>query len=422
MRLFGWRRKPAVPDPAPVLPDPPDPLERLRMVENELRQVRLQVEFMRTRLSCYVGDGIALTYLADETPVFVNANDIGGPFNLLNGGKYEEENVETLLSFVTEDTVFLDIGANIGLYTLRVARRVYPNGKIYSFEPNPQLNELLTRNVYVNGLGSIVQSFQLGLSDRNCTATFQYPKGHLGGGHIDRPGAMSDHVAVEAEIRRLDDLLGPDFRCNLVKIDVEGHELQVLDGMKRIVENSPDIKILFEKLTPNAATDTAVEEYFSGLGFELYGVDEDRSLVPLGSGGLRPWAGYAFAARPGTIEGGLRRSRLSIYGGQMFKGSSSERGVARQRASYGEMLFHGPYWLLRSGVWRFKYHGRLHGTMRICILEQFGYLVVDFPIEEGSTEHLFIAQRDLAHFECVAYAATPETEIEFDRIEFIREG
>src|SRR2546423_12398987 len=202
MRLFGWRRKPAVPDPAPVLPDPPDPLERLRMVENELRQVRLQVEFMRTRLSCYVGDGIALTYLADETPVFVNANDIGGPFNLLNGGKYEEENVETLLSFVTEDTVFLDIGANIGLYTLRVARRVYPNGKIYSFEPNPQLNELLTRNVYVNGLGSIVQSFQLGLSDRNCTATFQYPKGHLGGGHIDRPGAMSDHVAVEAEIRR----------------------------------------------------------------------------------------------------------------------------------------------------------------------------------------------------------------------------
>ena len=192
--------------------------------------------------------------------------------------------------------------------------------------------------------------------------------------------------------------------------------------MKRIVENSPDIKILFEKLTPNSATDTAVEEYFSGLGFELYGVDEDRSLVPLGSGGLRPWAGYAFAARPGTIEGGLRRSRLSIYGGQMFKGSSSERGVARQRASYGEMLFHGPYWLLRSGVWRFKYHGRLHGTMRICILEQFGYPVVDFCIEEGTTEHVFIAQADLVHFECVAYAATPELEIEFDRIEFIREG
>src|SRR5437667_3752842 len=129
MRLFGWRRKPAVPDPAPVLPDPPDPLERLRMVENELRQVRLQVEFMRTRLSCYVGDGIALTYLPDETPIFVNANDYGGPFNLINGGRYEEENVDVLLSFMKEDTVFLDIGANIGFFSLKIGKRLGPNGR-----------------------------------------------------------------------------------------------------------------------------------------------------------------------------------------------------------------------------------------------------------------------------------------------------
>jgi FkbM family methyltransferase len=419
MRLFGWRRKPSVRNPAPRLADP---LERLRMLENEMRQVRLQVEFMRTRLSCYVGDGVALTYLPDETPIFVNANDIGGPFNLLNGGQYEEENVEALLSFVKDDTVFLDIGANVGLYTLRVARRVYPNGKIYSFEPNPQLNELLTRNVYVNGFANIVQSFQLGLSDRNCTATFQYPKGHLGGGHIDPPGLLSGHMAVEAEIRRLDDLLGPDFRCDLVKIDVEGHELQVLDGMKRIVENSPEIKILFEKLTPDAPTDSAIEDYFSGFGFELYGVDQDRALVPLGTGGLKQWAGYAFAARPGTIEGGLRRCRFSMYGGQMFKAMSAERGVTRQQASYGEILFHGPYWLLRSGIWRFRYHGVIHGKVRICILELFGYPVVDFLIGEGTTEHVFTALGALVHFECVGYAATPEAVIEFDRIELIREA
>jgi hypothetical protein len=137
---------------------------------------------------------------------------------------------------------------------------------------------------------------------------------------------------------------------------------------------------------------------------------------------LKEWAGYAFAARPGTIDGGLQRSRFSIYGGQMFKASSPERGVTRQRASYGEMLFHGPYWLLRSGAWRFKLHGTLRGTIRICILEQFGYPVVDFRIGEGTTEHVFIAQSDLVHFECVAYAATPEVEIELDRIEFIREG
>ncbi|HEY4473330.1 MAG TPA: FkbM family methyltransferase [Stellaceae bacterium] len=418
MRLFGWRRKPSAPDRGPGLPDP---LERLRILENELREIRLQVEFMRTRLSCYVGDGIALTYLADETPMFVNANDIGGPFNLLNGGRYEEDNVEVLLSFVRDDTVFLDIGANVGFYTLQVGRRVFPNGKIYSFEPNPQLHELLSRNVYVNGFADIVECFRLGLSDRDCTATFQYPRGHLGGGHIGGPGLVSGHTAVEAEIRRLDDLLGAEFRCDLVKIDVEGHEINVLNGMKRIVENSPEIKILFEKLTPNAATDVAVESYFSGLGFELYGVRPDASLAELGTGGLGPWSGYVIAARPGTIEGGLRRARFSLRGGQLSKPNSSERGVVQQRGSRGEMLFHGPYWLLRPGIWRCKVHGEIRGMVSIYLLERFGYPVLNFVVEEGKAEHVFTIQRDLMYFECAAYAASPEAEITLERVEFIRE-
>jgi hypothetical protein len=93
MRLFGWRRKPAVPDSAPVLPDP---LERLRMLENELRQTRQQVEFIRTRLSCYVGDGIALTYLADETPVRQCERHRWSP-NLLNGGSTKRRTSKPLL-------------------------------------------------------------------------------------------------------------------------------------------------------------------------------------------------------------------------------------------------------------------------------------------------------------------------------------
>lgn len=421
MSFLGWRRRRAAPDrpaaPAAV-PTPPDWLRRL---ESELREIRSQLDFLRTRLSCYIGDGIALTYLADETPILVNANDIGGPFNLLNGGRYEEENVETLLSFVRDDTVFLDIGANVGFYTLQVGRRVFPKGKVYAFEPNPELHELLCRNVYVNGRGDFIECFQLGLSDRNGTATFQYPKGHLGGGHIGGPGSVSGHRAVEAEIRRLDDLFGEDFRCDLVKIDVEGHELNVLNGMKRVVRNSPEIKILFEKLTPNATTDDAVEVYFLELGFELYAVQSDASLLPLGANGLAGWSGYVLAARPGTIDGGLQRARFSLWGGQLSKPNSSQRGVAQQRGSHGEMLFHGPYWLLRSGTWRCKVHGDIRGTVCICLLERFGHPVLDFVVEADKAEHVFTIQHDLVYFECAAYAASPEAEIALDRVEFIRE-
>jgi hypothetical protein len=50
--------------------------------------------------------------------MFVNCNDFGCPVNLINGGRYEEENLEVLLSFVTPDTVFIDVGANVGFYAL----------------------------------------------------------------------------------------------------------------------------------------------------------------------------------------------------------------------------------------------------------------------------------------------------------------
>jgi FkbM family methyltransferase len=442
MQFFGRRSKPAVPDAAVSKPNLLDEIHEksasiygkivaiakaikgIGDIETELRQVRLQLDFVRTRIGCYVGDGVALTYLADETPLFVNANDMGGPFNLLNGGRYEEENFEALLSFVKDDTAFLDIGANLGIYTLRMGRRIGREGKVYSFEPHPKLNELLSRNVHINGLSERVHCFKLGLSDQNSTATFQYPIGHLGGGHVGGSGSGNGHIAVEAEIRRLDDLLGDDFCCDLVKIDVEGHEINVLNGMKRIVQNSPSIKILFEKLMQNAGTEVALESYFSELGFELYGVRPDASLVLLRPGGLVEWDGYVFAARPGTIEGGLHRARFSLYGGQLFKPNAPTPtpGVLQQSAAEGEMLFHGPYWFLRTGVWRFKFHGEIHGAVRIRILERFGYHVLNFLIEQGNAEHVFVMPRDLVYFECAAYAASPQTDITLQRLEFIREG
>jgi FkbM family methyltransferase len=418
MRFFGRDRRRNTPEPAPTITPQAD---QLRMLLQEVREIRLQLDFVRTRIANYVGDGIALTYLADETPLFVNANDIGAPFGAQNGGRYEEENLEVLLSFVRDDTVFLDIGANIGIYTLRVGRRV-PKGKVYAFEPNPQLHELLSRNAYVNGLTDILQCFRLGLSDHNRTASFHYPKGHLGGGHVDNTGTVSGPQSVEAEIRRLDDLLALDFRCDLVKIDVEGHELNVLHGMTRIIENSPSIKILFEKLERNASSDAAVEDFFARLGFELYGVQADASLVALGRTELGQWGGYVFAVRPGTIEDGLRRARFSLYPGQLFKPDSSRPGVAELHARDGERLFHGPYWLLPAGVWRLKLHGEIRGTVCISILERFGHPVLDFLIGEEKTEHVFAIHRDLVNFECAAYAASPEAEIGLQRLEFIREG
>jgi FkbM family methyltransferase len=208
--------------------------QQLTALDAKLERMWLDVDFVRTRLSSYLGDGVAMTYLVDATPIYINSNDYGGPGNLLNGGRYEEENLEVLLSFVKEDTIFLDIGANIGLFTLQIGKRVLHKGRVYSFEPHPKLSNLLRWNVHLNGLTSIVTCFSFGLSDQNLPAKFAYPIGHLGGGGVgDLPNSPGYDI-VDSELRRLDDVLGPEFSCDLVKIDVEGHEINVLRACDRL--------------------------------------------------------------------------------------------------------------------------------------------------------------------------------------------
>ena len=402
---------------------------RLDGIETMLERVWGDLDFIRNRLSCYIGDGIALTYLLDQTPMFVNCNDFGCPVNLLDGGRYEEENLEVLLSFVTPDTVFVDVGANVGFYTVEIARRLTGNGRAYAFEPHPKLIELLRRNAFVNGLAPVVSGFPFALSDHNAPADLQYPEGHLGGGQVAAQGEIAGHTLVKSEIKKLDDVFGRDFRCDLVKIDVEGHELNVLNGMREIVGNSPRIKILFEKLVPNIGNEADLEQYFAALGFALYAVGPDATLAELAEGGLRGWGGYALAAPRGLIgEDALNRSRFSIYARQLWRSPALAANSAAvpdghfSASAAGALLFHGPYWFLKRGRWRFKLHGRICGAAKFSLLERFGYTVSSFTLEAGQSEQVVTLRRDLVHFECAAYAASADAEIDIDRIEFIREG
>lgn len=407
-------------------PELPELSRRLESIETTLARMWHDIDFIRNGTSCYLGDGTALTYLVDQTPMFVNSNDFGSPLNMINGGRYEEENLEVLLSFIGPDTIFIDIGANVGFFTIQIGRRLSGSGKIYAFEPHPKLAELLQRNAYVNGLRSVVQCFPFALSDRNAQANMQYPVGHLGGGRISPPGQVPGHTAVKSEMKRLDDVLGANFSCDLVKIDVEGHEMRVLRGMEKIVVNSPNIKILFEKLVKNLGNEENMERYFLDKGMDLYGVKSDASLSKLGTGYLRDWSGYVLAAKRGTIGDGMDRRRFSIFARQLWPRTEIEARSAADKlccaADRGALMFHGPYWFLKRGRWRLKLHGRIRGAVTFSILERFGYAVSQFTFEVGQSAHEFLLRRDLVHFECAARAASKRAEIEVEAIELVRIG
>ena len=88
-----------------------------------------EIEFVRHRTIAHIDQGAALVYLADQSPIFIDPRDPGVAGGVLNGGLYEPENIDVILSFVRPDTVFVDIGANVGIFSLlesisRVAERV----------------------------------------------------------------------------------------------------------------------------------------------------------------------------------------------------------------------------------------------------------------------------------------------------------
>jgi FkbM family methyltransferase len=395
---------------------------QLERLENAQDRMWRHLDQVRINLSSYLGDGVALTHTVGGWPMLITANDIGCSVSLVSGGRYEEHNTNLLLSFTEPETVFLDIGANIGYFSLLLGQRLSGQGHVYAFEPHPQLVDLLTRNLFLNGLDKRVTVFPFALSDRDAAAAMQYPAGHLGGGWVLDP---ADAAAgnLTGEIKRLDELLDPGFTCDLVKIDVEGHELSVLRGMRRIVANSPRIKVLFEKLYPDMPNDAAVEAYFRELGFDLYGVQDDVSLLPLQAGDLRGWAGYALAARPGTIRGGLGRLQFSVYPAQLIVPGdrSPGRDQLQRRGERGQLLFRGPFWFLRAGTWHMRLHGRIRGAVLIMVFESLGGKVTQFELAAGQSEHVLVLTRDLVAFEFVVYAISDATEIVVERIEMIGE-
>jgi len=383
------------------------------------------VAFIRTHMSSYLGNDTAITYLNDGTPIYVNPNDSGGPSNLISGGRYEEENLNLLLSFLKDDTVFLDVGANLGFYSLKIARRIYASGKVYAFEPHKRLVELAQRSVYLNGLSGVVSFYPVGLSDKDSAAKFAYPPGHLGGGAI-ATGNYANFSVIDSEIRTLESLLGRDFKCDLMKIDVEGHELSVLRGMPNVLKNSPNLKILFEKLGTFAGYEGELHRLLSDAGFLLYQVQPDVTLKPIGEKELPSFSGYVLAARAGAIKDNETRFKFSIFPRQLSvipstcQEHSIQRLISKGRA--GEILFHGPYWYLPKGVWRFILHGENLGGLLVSFATRFGHTFTSFQLADGQKEAVTVVEQDLLQFECVARAAVDDASVNLQEIELIREG
>jgi FkbM family methyltransferase len=207
---------------------------------------------------------------------------------LAAGLDYEPYQTRLALEAVRPGDRVLDLGANLGYYTLLLARRVGPAGRVYAVEPDPGNLALLRANVARHGYANVTV-VDKAASDRAGPARL-YKSGDNQGDHRLYEGDEArPSVAVEAV--RLDDVLPGAAPLALVKMDVQGAEGRALAGMRDLLERSPGVRLLLEFWpwglaragTPAAAVLTDLE----ALGFSFGLIDEARARVtPVSAGQL----------------------------------------------------------------------------------------------------------------------------------------
>lgn len=164
-------------------------------------------------------------------------------------GIWEPYESELLLQMLAPGQVFVDVGANIGYFSLLAAHCVGDAGAVYAFEPDQRNHELLLRSARANGYEHIIHAERAGLSEQAGEATLYLSEDNLGDHQIFATG----QERASAPIRLLEGgrFLAPRVqRLDLVKIDTQGSEFGVVKGLMPLLQDLAQPPRIIIELTP----------------------------------------------------------------------------------------------------------------------------------------------------------------------------
>ena len=181
---------------------------------------------------------------------------------------WEELTTEMFKKVVKEGDVVVDLGANIGYFTLLAARLVGKKGKVYAFEPEPINYSLLLKNIELNGYDNVIAT-QKAVSDTSGKVKFYLDKEDTGAHSIYQLDKGERFIEVEAV--NLDDFFKDNQHpINVIKMDVEGAEMAAFSGMKDIIRENKDLKIFVEFYFPGIKRAGSSPEEFARRLLEDY--------------------------------------------------------------------------------------------------------------------------------------------------------
>ncbi|MHA1146033.1 MAG: FkbM family methyltransferase [Candidatus Helarchaeota archaeon] len=191
--------------------------------------------------------GIFLVTTRDGIKMYLDASQTHITAPILKYGVYEEYETNIFKELVKEGMIVLDIGANIGYYTLLAAKLVGETGRVYAFEPEPKNYAVLIKNIEVNGYENVI-SAQKALSNKRGVLRLFLDDEVIGNHSLSFENVVFKSGYEEVEAITLDDYFKDvvgNTKIELIKMDVQGAEGLVLEGAKKILQEN-SLKIIME--------------------------------------------------------------------------------------------------------------------------------------------------------------------------------
>jgi FkbM family methyltransferase len=186
-------------------------------------------------------------------------------------GKYEPYESQLILSKVKSGDKVIDVGANIGYYTVLLAKKAGETGRVWAIEPEGKSLEILKKNIRENRLKN-VKAIRAAASDKEEEMELRISKKNKGD-HKLFGGGMRERVKTIV----LDEILAKEGKIRMIKIDTQGWEPKVIEGAKKIIER--DRPIIFMEYSPASYKEAGLEEkrmreFLVAIYSEIWAIDE----------------------------------------------------------------------------------------------------------------------------------------------------
>lgn len=200
------------------------------------------------------------------------------PFESLNFGDYESEELQMQQRLIEDGQCILDIGGNFGWYCMHMAKK-FVNAQIVSFEPIPHTHQLLVDNLAINNINN-VEAVDFGLSDSEGSFEFFYDPNLSVNASLKNLTGKDTVEGVTCKVKTLDEFWSENrTQIDFIKCDVEGAELLVYKGGIRTLEKHQPI-IFSEMLRKWTAQfgyhPNDIIDFLSRLGYQPYVIAEEN--------------------------------------------------------------------------------------------------------------------------------------------------